>query len=166
MIIAPAVHSPLMRAKTGKQILPVANCFYHPFRVRFGETWALLHRAATENLARGMFWVKCRGLLKYFVFQRRESLLCVDIKATTEPRRRWGNWCDEAARHTRHNRQWERITSHISILTSPGRLSALREGWLDGDVLRILPSNGTRDFSIFMQIVSTISFTDSDLNMF
>ena len=129
MIIAPAVHSPLMRAKTGKQILPVANCFYHPFRVRFGETWALLHRAATEREpCKGDVLSQMSRVIKIFrIFQHRESLLCVDIKATTEPRRRWGNWCDEAARHTRHKRQWERMSSHLSILTSPEQLSALSE---------------------------------------
>lgn len=77
-------------------------------------------------------------VIKIFrIFQHRESLLCVDIKATTEPRRRWGNWCD-GARHTRHNRQWgERMTSHLSILTSPEQLSALKWGTGRGDLMEM-----------------------------
>ena len=38
-------------------------------------------QAATENLARGMFWVKCRGgLLKYFVFQHQHRVYVSILK--------------------------------------------------------------------------------------
>lgn len=158
----------LIRAKTGKQILPVANCFYHPFRVRFSETWALLPCTGgdREPCKGDVLSQMSRRVIK--IFRISTPSLCVDIKATTEPRR-WGNWCDEA-RHTRHGRTIDNermFTSHHLHFPRTTECSVSdREGWLDGDVLGILPSNGKRDFSIFMQIVSSISFTDLDSNMF
>ena len=77
-----------------------------------------VHRRRQRTLQGGCLSQMSRRVIK--IFRISTPSLCVDIKATTEPRWRWGNWCDET-RHTRRE-MGQTIDNERIVHISPSSL--------------------------------------------